>query len=95
MGILYEPHVTGGEATSAKHPSFLAVNMALSNIRTSLAGNDHAFGFKKYAHRYLGQVQYLFNRQWDLREVVERLARDFSLALPCPFRAVRAAQPSC
>ena len=54
-----EPHVTGGGAASAKHPSFLAVNTALGNIKTSLSGTYHAFGFRKYAHRYLAQVQYL------------------------------------
>jgi transposase-like protein len=95
MGILHEPHVTGGGAASVKHPSFLAVNTALGNIKTSLSGTYHAFGFRKYAHRYLGQVQYLFNRRFDLREVLERLARASSQALPCPLRAVRAAEPSC
>jgi len=95
MGILHEPHVTGGGAGSAKHPSFLAVNTALGNIKTSLSGTYHAFGFRKYAHRYLGQVQYLFNRRFDLREVLERLARASSRALPCPLCAVRAAEPSC
>ena len=95
MGILHEPHVTGGGAASAKHPSFLAVNTALGNIKTSLSGTYHAFGFRKYAHRYLGQVQYLFNRRFDLRKVLERLARAASQALPCPLRTVRAAEPSC
>jgi len=95
MGILHEPHVTGGGAASAKHPSFLAVNTALGNIKTSLSGTYHAFGFRKYAHRYLGQVQYLFNRRFDLREVLQRLARAASQALPCPLRAVGAAETSC
>jgi hypothetical protein len=45
-----------------KHPSFLAVNTMLGNIKTALAVTYHAFGFEKYAHRYLSQVQYLFNR---------------------------------
>src|SRR5436309_2078587 len=62
MGILHEPHVTGGRAGSAKHPSFLAVNTVLGNIKTALVGTYHAFAFSKYAHRYLGQMQYLFNR---------------------------------
>ena len=79
----------------AKHPPFLAVNTALGNIKTSLSGTYHAFGFRKYAHRYLGQVQYLFNRRFDLREVLERLARAASQGLPCPLRTVRAAEPSC
>jgi transposase-like protein len=94
-GILHEPHVTGGGTASAKHPSFLAVNTALGNIKTSLAGTYHAFGFRKYAHRYLGQVQYLFNRRFNLRTILERLARAASQAAPCPLRAVRAAEPSC
>ena len=100
MGIVHEPHVnephvTGGGAASDKHPSFLAVNTALGNIKTSLSGTYHAFAFRKNAHRYLGQVQYLFNRRFDLRKVLERLARASSLALPCPLRVVRAAEPAC
>jgi len=71
-GILHEQHITGGGAASAKHPSFLAVNTALGNLKTALAGTYLAFGFRKYAHRYLGQVQYLFNRRFDLRGVLER-----------------------
>lgn len=94
MGILHEPHVTGGGAASAKNPDFLAVNTVLGNIKTSLAGTYHAFGFSKYAHRYLGQVQYLFNRRFDLRTILERLARAASQAAPCPLRAARAAESS-
>ena len=51
MGILHEPHDTGCDAASAKHPSFLAVNTALGNIKTSLSGTYRAVGFRKYAHR--------------------------------------------
>ena len=94
-GILHEPHVTGGGAASAKHPAFLAVNTALGNIKTSLAGTYHAFDFQKYAHRYLGQVQYLFNRRFDLRAILRRLACAACRAAPCPLRAVRAAESSC
>jgi transposase-like protein len=93
--ILHEPHVTGGGAASAKHPAFRAVNTALSNIKTSLAGTYHAFAFKKYAHRYLGQVQYLFNRRFDMRSILCRLARAASQARPCPLPAIRAAELPC
>jgi transposase-like protein len=95
MGILHEPHVTGGGAASAKHPSFLAVNTALGNIKTSLSGTYHAFGFRKYAHRYLAQVQYLFNRRFNLRAILEQLARAAAQAQPCGMRAVRAAELRC
>ena len=90
-----EPHATGGGAASAKHPSFLAVNTVLGNLKTALAGTYHAFGFEKYAHRYLAQVQYLFNRRFDLRSILTRLARAASQANPCPLLAVRAAESSC
>ena len=99
MGIVHEPHVnephvTGGGAASDKHPSLVAVNTALGNIKTSLSGTHHAFGFRKYAHRYLDRVQYLFNRRFNLRKVLDRLARAASQALPCPLRTVRAAEPA-
>lgn len=94
-GILRGPHVTGGGVVSAKHPSFLAVNTVLGNIKTSLAGTYQAFGCQKYAHRYLGQVQYLFNRRFNLRAILLRLARAASQATPCSMRLVRAAESSC
>lgn len=94
-GILHEQHVTGGGAASAKHPSFLAVNTILGNLKTALAGTYHAFGFVKYAHRYLAQVQYLFNRRYDLRAILMRLARVACQTWPCPLSAIRAAESSC
>ena len=94
-GILHEPHVTGGGATSAKHPSFLAVNTVLGNLKTALAGTYHGFDFAKYAHRYLAQVQYLFNRRFDLRSILIRLARAASTAKAYPLQAVRAAEVHC
>ena len=77
-----------------KHPSLLAVNTALDNIKTSLSGTYHAFCFRKYAHCYLGLVKYLFNRRFNLRKVLDRLAQAASQALPCPLRTVRAAEPA-
>ena len=75
MGILHEPHVTGGGAASVKQPEFQAVNTVLGNLKTALTGTYHAFDFAKYAHRYLGEVQYRFNRRFDLRAILGRLAR--------------------
>ncbi len=94
-GIQHEQYVTGGGLASAKHPSFLAVNSALGNLKTALAGTHHAFAFEKYGHRYLGQVQYLFNRRFDLRSILERLARAACQATPSPLHAIRAAELPC
>lgn len=93
--ILHQPHITGGGSASAKHPAFLAVNTALGNLKTALAGTYHSFGFAKYGHRYLGQVQYLFNRRFRLAEILGRLARAASTADPCPLHAIRLAELSC
>lgn len=60
IGILHEPHVTGGSAASAKHPSFLAVNMALGNTKTSLSGTYHAFGAQKLSGTIEKRVDNLF-----------------------------------
>lgn len=95
MGIVHEQHITGGGAASVKHPSFLAVNTILGNLKTALAGTYHAFGFAKYAHRYFAQVQYLFNRRFDLRVILQQLARAACATHRCPLGAIRAAESSC
>lgn len=94
-GILHEPHVTGGGAASVQHPSFLAINTILGNLKTAFSGTYHAFDFIKYAHRYLAQVQYLFNRRYDLRSLLTRLARAASQTAPCPLTTIRSAEPTC
>jgi hypothetical protein len=42
------------------------VNTVLGNVKSSLSGAYHAFGFDKYAERYLGAIAYRFNRRFDL-----------------------------
>lgn len=93
-GILHEQHVTAGGPSCVEHPSFLAVNTVLGNLKTAFAGTYHAFGFAKYSHRYLAQVQYLFNRRFNLRTILKRLARAACTTAPCPLQMVRAAESS-
>ena len=92
---VHEPTVTGGGAACVKLPQFKAVNTVLGNLKTALAGTYHAFGFAKYAHRYLAQVQYLFNRRFNLRTILTRLARAACCSRPCPLLTIRAAETSC
>lgn len=94
-GILHEQHVTGSGAASARHPAFMAVNTVLGNIKTSFSGTYHAFGFRKYAAQYLGQIQYLFNRRFDLRRILLRLARAACHTGAHPLHVIRTAEPSC
>lgn len=87
--------MTGGGAACVKLPQFKAVNTILGNLKTALAGTCHAFGFAKYAHRYLAQVQYQFNRRFNLRTILTRLARTACVTRPWPLLAIRAAEPCC
>jgi hypothetical protein len=50
------------------------INTILGNLKTAIAGTYHAFDFSKYAHRYLAEFQYRFNRRFDLRSLLPRLA---------------------
>jgi hypothetical protein len=67
----------------------------LGNLKTSLSGTYHALGFEKYADRYLAQVQYLFNRRFDLSAILGRLAIAASRTGRCPLQAIRAAELPC
>ena len=57
----------------------------LGNLKTAFSGTHHAFGFAKYSHRYLAQVQYLFNRRFNLRTILPRLIRASCATTACPM----------
>jgi hypothetical protein len=42
------------------------VNTVLGNVKTSLSGAHHSFGFSRYAERYLGAIAYRFKRPFHL-----------------------------
>jgi hypothetical protein len=41
-------------------------NVMLGNLKTAQSGTYHAFKYGKYAGRYLAEMQYRFNRRFDL-----------------------------
>jgi ribosomal protein L37AE/L43A len=92
IGADHEPIVTGGTAASVKLPQFKAINTLLGNLKTSLSGTYHAFDFAKYAHRYLAEVQYRFNRRFNLASIFARLLRAASVTSPRPAQFIRAAE---
>jgi hypothetical protein len=81
--------VTGGGSAGAKLPQFTAVNTLLGNLKTAFNGTYHAFDFAQYAHRYLGAVQYLFNRRFDLRAILPRLLAAAASTSPRPRHVLR------
>ena len=92
LGAVHERTPTGGGAASAKLPQFRAVNKLLSNLKTALAGNYHAFDFAKYAYRYLAEFQWRFNRRFDLRRILQRLATAAVGTAPRPRRTIGLAE---
>lgn len=91
-GATHERTVTGGGAACVKLEQFRAVNTLLGNLKTTFSGTYHAFDFSKYAHRYLAEFQYRFNRRFDLSVILVRLLRASSVTMPHPERVIRAAE---
>ena len=91
-GAAHERTVTGGGPASVKLGQFRAVNTFLGNLKTAYSGTYHAFDFAKYAHRYLAEVQYRFNRRFDLSSILKRLLAATVATPPCPGRVLRMAE---
>jgi transposase-like protein len=88
----HEPHVVGSGRQAVQHPEFTRVNTVLGNLKTAISGTYHAFKFDKYADRYLAEVQYRFNRRFDLRSILARLVRAAVLTTPRAMPAIRLAE---
>jgi hypothetical protein len=84
--------ILGSGRQSAQHPEFRWVNTMLSNLKTAITGTYHAFKFEKYTERYLAEFQYRFNRRFDLKAILQRLARAAVLTTPQPEWKIRLAE---
>ncbi|CAN7552761.1 IS1595 family transposase [Duganella sp. LjRoot269] len=74
-----------GKAGTEIEP-FKWLNVVLGNLKTALSGTHHAFKFAKYARRYLAEVQYRFNRRFDMAAMLPRMAVAVTHTRPCPRR---------
>jgi ribosomal protein L37AE/L43A len=92
IGAEHQRVVTGGGAASVKLPQFKAINTVLGNLKTALKGTYHAFDFAKYAHRYLAEAQYRFNRRFNLASILTRLLRAACFTPPRPAPVIRLAE---
>lgn len=72
-----------------------AVSTAQSNLKTAMSGAYHSIKFAKYAHRYLAEFQYRFNRRFNMRTIFGRLARAACCSLPHTRPIIRAAEVGC
>lgn len=66
VGPEYERQINSGSPPSVTQPRFKAINTLLGNFKIAIIGSYHAFGFAKYAHRYLAEPQYQANRLFDM-----------------------------
>jgi transposase-like protein len=78
----------GRDATEAGGMRWL--NTVLSNVKRALDGTYHAFGFSSYAHRYLAEAAWRFNRRFNLKALVPRLLVAAACCKPWPERLLRA-----
>ena len=92
---VHERIVTGGGASSARHPEFQAVNILLGNLKTAMAGTYHAFDFAKYTPRYLAEFQFRFNRRYNLRSMLPSILRALVRSSACPEHVLRAPEFAC
>ena len=92
---VHERVITGSGKASVKLPQFQAVNTVLSNLKTAMAGTYHAVKIAKYAHRYLAEVQYRFNRRFDLKSILPRLVRVAAVTKPHNRVFIREAELGC
>lgn len=72
-GCTQQREVVGPGRKSTDMECFTWVNTILGNLKTAISGTYHAFDFEKYAHRYLGEYQYRFNRRFDLASLLPRM----------------------
>jgi len=93
-GCAHQPTVVG-ERKPKELPMFHWVNTVLGNLKSSLGGTYHAFGFSKYSERYLGAIAYRFNRRFDLHALPNRLLVAAVASAPCPQRQIRMAEIHC
>lgn len=77
----------GRKATEADGARW--VNIVLSNLKRALDGTYHAFKFFKYAHRYLAEAAWRFNRRFRLVALVPRLLVAVARCLAWPERKLR------
>ena len=52
---------------------FQWVNTILGNLKTANNETYHSFDFEKYGYCYLAEMQYRFNRRFDLAVFLPRL----------------------
>jgi hypothetical protein len=72
-GCYHMQYIVGEGRKSTQMTCFAWVNTVLGNLKTAISGTYHSFKFAKYAQRYLAEVQFRFNRRFDMAAMFVRL----------------------
>lgn len=73
-GVIHDKKIVGKGNKSSAMSCFKWVNVILGNIKTGLKGCYHSFNHAKYGQGFLSEIAYRFNRRYDLKALVIRLA---------------------
>jgi ribosomal protein L37AE/L43A len=92
LGAVHDREITGGGKASVLNEKFRAVNTLIGNVKTALTGTYHAIKFTKYGYRYLAEVQFRFNRRYNLRTILGSLLRAMAAAPKMPECGIRVAE---
>lgn len=90
--VNFHQRVVVGVRKSSELDCFHWVNTLLGNLKSAFQGTYHGFDVNKYARRYLGEVQYRFNRRFDLPEMIPRLVHGCVTASPLTENHLRCAE---
>lgn len=91
-GCVHQREVVGKNRKSTSMECFRWVNTILGNLKTAITGTHHVFDFEKYAHRYLGDAQYRFNRRFDLLSMFKRLVIAMAMSVKVTEPKLRLAE---
>lgn len=94
-GCTQQREVVGRGRKSTDMECFTWVNTIIGNLKTAISGTYHAFDFEKYAHRYLGEYQYRFNRRFDLASLLPRMVTAAARTGKRTERWLRLAEDQC
>ncbi len=90
-GFSHQGIVTGGGPESVDIEEFKWVNTMLGNVKNAIRGSYHAISRKHIPH-YLAEFCYRFNRRFQLREMVRRLAYVALQTPPMPVKFLKLAE---
>jgi hypothetical protein len=92
VGAVHDREIPGGGKASGPNEKSKAVNTLIGKIKTALTGTYHAVKFAKYGYRYLAEVQFRFNRRYDMRAMLGCLLKALVATSRQPENGIRVAE---